>query len=267
MNTVQKPRVTLGVFKESLAAAIHSGEIPKVEPPVEHFHTPDLYGRRIFVKAGTGGVTKVHKSEHITIALRGTCDVVDENGVKTQVVAPAVFITKPGTWRAVYAHDDVEWVTVHACKEQDIEKIEQQLVCDSQQEFDREDYRRVLIEYNINEKWARMISENPRTQMPMPVNEDKTEIRRSAIEGDGVFSTEDMDVGCRIGPVRIGVLRTPIGRYTNHSANPNCEFKIVGTDVHAFARRPIAQGEEITVCYRQARKVSIEAACLMGEQV
>lgn len=130
MKAVEKPRISLAELKASMAGAITAGEIEQVEPPLEHYHTSDLYGRRIFVKRDTAILTKVHKVEHITVALRGHCTVVDGNGVKTEVIAPSVFITKPGTWRVVYAHDDVEWLTVHACKERDLKVIEQLLVCE-----------------------------------------------------------------------------------------------------------------------------------------
>lgn len=130
MNTVQKPRVTLGELKAHMAASISSGDMEQIKPPLEHYHTSDLYGRRIFVPGGTVVVTKIHKVEHITVALKGSCTVIDEKGIKYEVTAPAVFVTKPGTRRAVYAHTDVEWLTVHACQEQDVKVIEQMLVCD-----------------------------------------------------------------------------------------------------------------------------------------
>ena len=129
MDDVQR-HISIDTFKASLAESIASGETTPVNPPLEHYHTSDLYGRRIFVPGGTAIVTKVHKVEHITVALKGRCTVVDEHGIKQEVVAPAVFVTKPGTRRAIYAHDDVEWLTVHACKEQNLEVIEQLLVCD-----------------------------------------------------------------------------------------------------------------------------------------
>jgi quercetin dioxygenase-like cupin family protein len=261
MNAVQKPRVTLSEFKATMAEAIDSGELKQVDPPLEHYHTPDLYGRRIFVDADTAIVTKVHKSEHITIALKGSCTVVDENGVKTEVVAPAVFITKPGTWRAVYAHTDVEWVTVHACKEQELAAIEAQLVCDTPEEVDQEDYKRVLLEYNMNEKMARLISENPRTQIDAPADVAKIRISPSKIQGDGVFANGDIAAGEKIGVARIGPMRTLIGRYTNHSVNPNCEFRpSTKGGMDAYALRDIGADQEITVCYRLARKASIAAA-------
>jgi quercetin dioxygenase-like cupin family protein len=259
MKAVEKPRVSLDQYKAAMAAAIETGELDRVEPPLEHYHTATQYGRRIFVKKDSYILTKVHKSEHITVALKGRCTVVDEDGVKTEVVAPAVFITKPGTRRAVYAHDDVEWLTVHATTEQDLVKIEAQLVCDSQEEVDAEDYERVLVEYGMNERLARLISENPRTQTDMPPDETDVEIKPSTREGMGVFAKHDFKPGDRIGTVRINTLRTPIGRYTNHSANPNCEFVIEGSNLAAYAVRPINKEQEVTVCYRLARKVSVEA--------
>lgn len=122
-------------LKTSMHNAINSGELTQIEAPLDHYHTPELYGRRIYVPAGATVVTKVHKSEHITVALKGHCVVVDEIGDRKDIVAPAVFVTKPGAQRAVYAVTDVEWLTVHACEEQVLEKIENFLVCDTMSEY------------------------------------------------------------------------------------------------------------------------------------
>jgi quercetin dioxygenase-like cupin family protein len=134
MNAVAKG-AHIVELKTSMHNAVNSGELIQIEAPVDHYHTPELYGRRIYVPAGATVVTKVHKSEHITVALKGHCVVVDEIGDRKDIVAPAVFITKPGTQRAVYAVTDVEWLTVHACEEQAMEKIEKILVCDTMSEY------------------------------------------------------------------------------------------------------------------------------------
>lgn len=267
MKSVEKSTASISDLHTSMAEAISAGEINRVEPPLEHYHTDDLYGRRIFVPGGTVVITKVHKKEHITIALRGHCTVIDGKGHRTEVIAPMVFVTKPGTRRAVYAHNDVEWLTVHACEIQGLENIEASLVCDSFEEADQDDYRRVLKEHGITEEQARQLSENPRDQMLMPTSEGKTCIQPSQRQGMGVFATEDIEDGARIGPARIGALRTPIGRYTNHSINPNCMFIAGAEGVDAYAIEPIQKGTEITVCYRQARAAGIEATRLMENQL
>jgi quercetin dioxygenase-like cupin family protein len=122
-------------LRDAMQNAIDQGTLSKVEAPLEHYHTDDLYGRRIFVPAGATVITAVHKSEHFTVALTGHCIVVDENGERSEVVAPAVFVTKPGTQRAVHALSDTQWFTAHACKEKDLKGIEKALVCDNQQTF------------------------------------------------------------------------------------------------------------------------------------
>ena len=262
MKTLEKQHATITALHEAMASAIDSGELTALELPLEHYHTAGLYGRRIFVPGGTVVVTKVHKSEHITVALKGTCTVRDEHGGLSEISAPAVFVTRPGTHRAVYAHDDVEWLTVHACTEKDLTKIESLLVAATPEEADHSDYQQVLLEHNLTEHGARQISEQTDDLCAMPEGERLTEIRASSIEGLGVFATADIPAaGCYVGPVRLGKFRTPIGRYTNHSANPNCIFMANpdgGIDLYSI--RAVALGDELTVCYRQACQTNLRAS-------
>lgn len=133
MNDLQRGHIKK--FKSAIVEAIANEGFEEVKPPLQHYHTPDLYGRRIVVPAGTIFVTKIHKSEHISVALRGHCSIVDEKGRRHEVIAPAVFITKPGTHRIVYTHDEVEWLTVHHCEAQDLDEIESILTCQSDEEY------------------------------------------------------------------------------------------------------------------------------------
>jgi len=123
-------------LKDSMQSAIAAGDLTQIEAPLDHYHTDELYGRRIYVPAGATVITKVHKSEHITVALKGECVVVDEIGDRKEVIAPAVFVTRPGTQRAVYAITDTEWLTVHAYQGvKDLENIENFLVCDTMDQY------------------------------------------------------------------------------------------------------------------------------------
>ena len=49
-------------------------------------------------------------------------------GYKERVKGPRVFVSKPGTKRAVYAHTDATTMTVHRTDETDFEKIEAELI-------------------------------------------------------------------------------------------------------------------------------------------
>ena len=125
-------------LKQSMESAINSKEMQQVEFPLEHLFTSTQYARRIFVPAGATVVTAVHKSQHITIALKGHCVVVDELGDRRDVMAPSMFVTEPGTQRAVYAVTDTEWVTVHTYTDEDksLETVGKTLVCDTMQQYD-----------------------------------------------------------------------------------------------------------------------------------
>lgn len=248
-------------LKDSMQQAIDAGELVQFEAPLDHYMTSDLYARRVYVPAGATIVTKVHKSEHITVALKGHCVVVDEIGHRVDVVAPAVFVTKPGTQRAIYAITETEWLTVHSYQKSDksLESIEKFLVCDTMQQYYTEDYSTMLEELNMSEETARAISEVQEDQIPMPEGETLTYIAPSEIEGQGVFARETIAAGGRIGPARIGAYRTPVGRYTNHSLNANAHFSLCDSGVDLVANADIQQGEEITVNYRDALQVAMQA--------
>ena len=236
--------------------AFERGLLSSYEAPLEHYVAGELYGRRVFVDAGATIITKVHDTRHITVALKGTCTVYSQDGSRTIVESPNVFITDPGTQRAIYCHDEVQWLTVHATTLTDIDEIEKSIFCDNLDEYDdREDYRNVLIAHGINEQIARSMSENQLDQID-DIGSKFVEIKESSIQGFGVFSVKDMEVGECIGIARIDDKRTKIGRYCNHSRMPNCQFKICDNVVQSIALKTIKKGEEITVDYRQAFSIA-----------
>jgi len=51
-------------------------------------------------------------------------------------------------------------------------------------------------------------------------------IKDSGIEGQGVFTTRDLSVGCNLGESHYQIdeelIRTPLGGFINHSEEPNC---------------------------------------------
>lgn len=105
------------------------------EPALSHYRARGLYGRRIYVPAGHCVATRVHRQVHFTIALKGHCRVVDQDGNLADVVAPAVFVTQPGTQRACLALSDVEWLTVHAADIADVSTAVGLLTCGSMAEY------------------------------------------------------------------------------------------------------------------------------------
>lgn len=135
MSTLDKHLPTIDQFGDVIKEALVNGELVPVETPLQHYHTSELYGRRIVVPALSVFTTKVHKTDHISIALRGCITIVDADGNKKKVTAPDVFVTPAGTQRVVYVHQEVEFMTVHPCKEQDINAIEKALTCNNMDEY------------------------------------------------------------------------------------------------------------------------------------
>lgn len=79
------------------------------------------------IPAGTVATGKVHKTLHLNILSQGDVSVLTEDGMK-RIQAPCTIVSPPGTKRAVYAHTDVVWTTIHGTHETDLEKLEADLI-------------------------------------------------------------------------------------------------------------------------------------------
>ena len=80
----------------------------------------------------------------------------------------------------------------------------------------------------------------------------------SDIQGQGVFTTRDLSVGCKLGESHYRIdeelIRTPLGGFINHSEDPNCHRTQVrikpGFDKwNITVIKNITAGEELTLKY------------------
>ena len=130
-NQVSVPDYRVGVvdFENKLKEhpnALTEDEIQKVNP-LKHSFADGLYAREIFNPQGELIVTKIHKVNHFYFLLKGDMSILTENG-PMRIKAPHYGVTKAGTKRIIYTHEDCVFVTVHATKETDIGKIEDEVV-------------------------------------------------------------------------------------------------------------------------------------------
>ena len=95
--------------------------------PLKHTFAPGVYVREIFIPKGSLIVGKIHKHSHPNFLMSGEVSVLTEEGVK-KYTAPFQGITKAGTKRIIYHHDEVIFTTVHSTKETDIDKIEVEVI-------------------------------------------------------------------------------------------------------------------------------------------
>lgn len=110
-------------------------EMPgQVDLPVIHRFSPETkagsgtYLREIFMPKGTLALSKEHTTEHFYVVLSGVATVWDQNMDRILVKGPCVGITKPGTQRLLYIHEDMKWICVHSTSETDLKKIEDMLI-------------------------------------------------------------------------------------------------------------------------------------------
>ena len=101
-----------------------------------HYFAPGLYARRLDRKAGTLIVGKIHKYDHLAIVLYGHMTIVDEDG-RRDVFGGEVFVSKAGTKRATYAHEDSGFIVFHPTDKTDVDVIEDEVIAASYDEFDR----------------------------------------------------------------------------------------------------------------------------------
>lgn len=252
--------------------------LPQADAPVVHRFGPGIYIREVTIPAGVLAIGHAQRSEHMNVMLKGRVTMLNDNGTTTELVAPMVFVGKPGR-KIGYVQEEMVWQNIYATTETDIEKLEatyleksdtwmqdQKLrtsVSALQHDIDRADYRAMLAEVGIPHEVARAQSENESDQMPMPMGSYLMMVADSQIEGKGVFATATIAAGNVIAPARIDGKRTPAGRFTNHSATPNAVMvQRPNGDIDLVATRRIAgctggqPGEEITIDYRQALRLS-----------
>lgn len=95
------------------------GSLPQVECPLEHFFTPEIYTRKIFMPKDSLVVSLKHKTTHPFFILKGKVAVLKESpngGFETEGLYEAghMGITRPGTKRFLYNIEDTVWVTCHS---------------------------------------------------------------------------------------------------------------------------------------------------------
>jgi hypothetical protein len=95
--------------------------------PLKHTFVNGIYVREITMPKGMLLTSKIHKTEHPFFVLSGECSVLTEDKI-VRIRAPYWGITKPGTKRILYMHEDTVWITVHATKLTTPEEVEEEII-------------------------------------------------------------------------------------------------------------------------------------------
>lgn len=88
---------------------------PAVRCVLKHLFTPGLYTRTIYMPANTLVTSRIHRYEHTFVISKGVVSVWIDGTGWVLLRAPHVGITKPGTRRILWVHEDTVWTTSHPC--------------------------------------------------------------------------------------------------------------------------------------------------------
>jgi hypothetical protein len=131
--TVKDFKVKVTEFENNLktldGALVDSDEIEKINP-LEHAFGDGMYVRKIVMPSGQLIVSKIHRQTHPYFIMSGDVSVLTEEGVK-RIKAPYHGMTKAGTKRILYTHEETTWITVQQTHETDLAKIEQETMAQS----------------------------------------------------------------------------------------------------------------------------------------
>lgn len=245
--------------------------------PVVHRFGPGVYIRELHMRAGTLAIGHHQRYDHVNVLVKGKVQMLGVDGSMVEVSAPATFVGKPGR-KMGYVVEDTVWQNVYATELTDIYALEKHFLdksvawnADEQatrrvqrlsKQGDRDDFTFLLASYGFLPEVVRQQSEETSDQIPMPLGAWAFKIDNSPIEGKGVFLTAGADAGFVVGPARIQGKRTPLGRYTNHSVDPNARMVLLPNgDVNLVLLRDVfgcrggTNGEEVTIDYRQALRM------------
>lgn len=234
--------------------------------PLFHSFADGMYTREIHINKGDLVVGAIHRNDYFVNVLKGHLWVVSEFGSR-EVIAPTSFIAKAGVKHIVFTIEDTVWTDTHKTKQTSIDKAEKDIFVESYEELDRcKKIHEVLGLSEDDEALKNYKKFDDIVKQP----ESFIVIKKSKIEGLGVFAKRDINKGERI-IARIKNSRTYAGRYVNHSGEPNSEA-IAEDDKGLFlVIKKIKKNSEITVNYSdvrdRAKSLDRCLSCQDGSQV
>ena len=99
----------------------------QAELETTHEFSDGMYCRKLFRKAGTLIVGKIHKKDHLFLCALGEIIAWTEGGMET-LKAGDVIASKAGTKRVTLALTDAIGITVHRTDKTDLDEIEAELI-------------------------------------------------------------------------------------------------------------------------------------------
>ena len=129
-----------------------TGELLHKTNPVKHTFAGGCYIREIYNPAHELIITKIHKKEHPFFLMKGEMSILTEDGID-HIKAPYQGVTKIGTKRAIYTHEECIFITVHATENKSVREVEDEVVCTKYEDLPHEcDALEILKKINLKQE-------------------------------------------------------------------------------------------------------------------
>jgi hypothetical protein len=117
-------RNKIDALAQSLVAHTDPEEVKKeIDDSTTHHFCEGVYAREYHLPAGHVVIGRVHKRACFNVMLKGRMTITSSRTEAHEVSAPQFFVSEAGEQKALYAHEDVVFVTFHATEETDPEAM------------------------------------------------------------------------------------------------------------------------------------------------
>lgn len=238
-------------------------EMPPADIETIHRFKPGVYERTIRIPAWTVLTGAAHKTAYRVRLDQGSI-AVNIDGLVKLLHAPVEFDAPAGVQRAGRVFEnEVLWTDIYDNSDDctDIATLESRLydipACGlgENRRADHADFLEFSKEIGLTPEQIDRVSQIEYDLIAMPAGV-QTEVKKSYLNGLGLFATTDFKASEVIAPGRIDGKRTPAGRYTNHSKRPNAKPVKKGKDIDVIALIDLKAGQEILIDYRESMLVN-----------
>jgi hypothetical protein len=243
-------------------------KLPQAPTPVQEIHENGFYLRVMTIPKGAIFVGRKHLLGHEVTLTKGSCIHIQPDGQKYFIKAPFTMMSKPGFYVVCYALEDLVAFTAHAegVTEADAFESAEVMLERGKAIAARLDYQKLLCEHKLSDPYIRRAIEAG----PTIHWYGNWYVWKSNVEGQGVFVDRDFQAGETIGPARWMEKRTPLGRYTNHSPEPNAEMVVKEEHIYLRTLVAIKKHTEVFIDYRTIAGFNpqlVEALCQVQLQL
>lgn len=116
-------------LQDRAQAALSEFPEAAIDVPLEHFFAPGLYTRKCTIPARALVFGKMHRHQHPTFLLSGTCRINTDRGMET-ITAPYIWTSQEHAKRALVTLTECVFATVHLnpTDTQDLAALEAELI-------------------------------------------------------------------------------------------------------------------------------------------